>query len=146
MNFFFFPVVILKNTKASKHICLNVSRDVKRDVRNPELYRSVSYDTGQSGDDVAPHLLLILPSGGVQGLDQSCCVANKNGIASSSDDHAQHGEPDIGEALRGLSTVTDAQHVAHRFEYGEGVQLGPGVVLQGDRKKTVKDGRCEGER
>lgn len=93
---------------------------------------------GQCGGDDAPHLLLILPSGGVQGLDQSCGVANKNSIASSSDDHAQHGEPDIGQALRGLSTVTDAQHVAHRFEYGEGVQLGPGVVLQGDKKKQLK--------
>lgn len=73
-------------------------------------------------------------------------MANKNGIAGSSDDHAQHGEPDIGQALRGLATVTDAQHVAHRFEHGEGVELGPGVVLQGDKKKSVKDGRCEGER
>lgn len=91
-----------------------------------------------------PHLLLILPSGGVQGLDQSCCVANKNGIAGRSDDHAQHGEPDVGQALRRLSAVTDAQHVAHGFEYGEGVELGPGVVLQGDKGK--RDGRCEAER
>lgn len=84
----------------------------------------------------SPHLLLILPSGGVQGLDQSCRVANKNGVASGSDDHAQHGEPDIRQALRGLSAVTNAQHVAHRFEYGEGVQLRPGVVLEGEKKKN----------
>lgn len=75
-------------------------------------------------------------------------MADKNGVASGSDDHAQHGEPDIRQALRGLSTVTDAQHVAHRFEYGEGVELRPGVVLQGEEKKkrTVRGGRCEGER
>lgn len=97
---------------------------------------------------MAPHLLLILPSGRVQGLDQSCCVANENGVAGSPDDHAQHGEPDIRQALRGLSTVTDAQHVAHRFEHGEGVELGPGVVLQGDKKKQLKaaDVRVSGDK
>lgn len=75
-------------------------------------------------------------------------MANKNGIAGSSDDHAQHGEPDIGQALRGLATVTDAQHVAHRFEHGEGVELGPGVVLQGDKKNQLKtvDVRVSGDK
>lgn len=65
-------------------------------------------------------------------------MADKDGVASGSDDHAQHGEPDIRQALRGLSAVTDAQHVAHRLEYGEGVELGPGVVLQGEEEKKKK--------
>ncbi len=52
-------------------------------------------DMGQSWFNEAPHLFLVLPSGGVQGLNKSCCMANKNSIASSSYNHTQHGEPDI---------------------------------------------------
>lgn len=90
----------------------------------------------------APHLLLVLPSGRVQGLDERCCVANKHGVASGSNNHTQHGEPDIGQTLRGLAAITDAQHVTHGLEHSEGVELGPGVVLWREerRQQRVKDG------
>lgn len=65
--------------------------NVKHLKSKPESVKT----TGQSRFNAAPHLFLILPSRGVQGLDKSCCMANKNSIASSSYNHTQHGEPDI---------------------------------------------------
>lgn len=84
---------------------------------------------------VTPHLFLILPPGRVQRLDESCCMANENGIAGGSHYHTQHGEPDIREALRGLSAVANAQHVAHCLEHSKGVELRPGIILQREREK-----------
>lgn len=46
-------------------------------------------------ENCAAHLFLILPPGGVQGLDKSRRMTNKNSIASGSYDHTQHGEPDV---------------------------------------------------
>lgn len=85
-----------------------------------------------------PYLFLILTPGGVQGLNQSCCVAYKNSIAGSSYNHTQHSQPDIWQTLGCLSAVTNAQHVAHCLEYGKGVQFRPGVVLSTEKKTNRK--------
>lgn len=85
--------------------------------------------------EMTPHLFLILPPGRVQWLDESCCMANENGIAGSSHYHTQHGEPDIWEAFRGLSAVANAQHVAHCLEHSKGVELRPGIILQRERER-----------
>lgn len=100
--------------KANWHLC---GRESEKKVMNKEVL------------SLTPHLLLILPSGRVQRLDESCCMADENGIAGSSHNHTQHGEPDIREALRGLSAVANAQHVAHCLEHSKGVQLRPGIIL-----------------
>ena len=62
-------------------------------------------------------------------------MADEDGVAGGPYDHTQHGEPDVGEALGGLPPVPDAQHVAHGLEDGEGVELTPGVVLQGEEER-----------
>lgn len=62
-------------------------------------------------------------------------MADENGVTGSSHNHAQHGEPDIREALRGLSAVANAQHVAHCLEHSKGVELGPGIVLWRDKER-----------
>lgn len=57
-------------------------------------------------------------------------MAHEHGIAGGPDDHAQHGDPEVGHADGGLRPVADAQHVAHGLEERVGVLLSPGVVLQ----------------
>lgn len=52
-------------------------------------------------------------------------MADEHGVTGGSHNHAQHGEPDIRHALRGLASIADAQHMAHGLEQGEGVQLAP---------------------
>lgn len=43
-------------------------------------------------------------------------MADEHGIAGGADDHAKHGEPDVGHALGGLTSISNAQHVAHGLE------------------------------
>ena len=78
---------------------------------------------------VPPYLLLVLAPGGVQGLDEGGGMADEHGIAGGTHNHAEHGEPDVRHAHRGLPAIPDAQHVAHGLEEGVGVLLPPGVVL-----------------
>lgn len=77
------------------------------------------------------YLLLVLPPRGVQRLDEGGGVADEHGVARGAHDHAQHRQPDVRHALGRLLPVADAQHVAHGLEEGEGVELAPRVVLQG---------------
>ncbi len=62
-------------------------------------------------------------------------MADEHGVAGGSHDHTEHGQPDVRHALRGLSSVSDAQHVAHGLEEGEGVELAPRVILRERRRK-----------
>lgn len=80
-----------------------------------------------------PYLLLVLASGGVQGLNEGSSVADEHGVAGGAHDHTQHCQPDVSHALRRLPTVPNAQHVAHGLEERKGVQLAPRVILQGHR-------------
>lgn len=66
-------------------------------------------------------------------------MADKHGVAGGSDDHTQHGQPDVGHALRGLSSIANAQHVAHCLKEGEGVELAPGVILWEERSVEGKE-------
>lgn len=52
-------------------------------------------------------------------------MANEHGITGRSHDHTEHGQPNVRHALRGLSAVSNAQHVAHGLEEGERVELAP---------------------
>lgn len=61
-------------------------------------------------------------------------MSDEDGVARGPDNHAEHRQPDIREALRSLSTVTYTQHVTHGFKDGERVQLTPRVVLQRERE------------
>ena len=83
---------------------------------------------------VPAYLLLVLAPGGVQGLDEGGGVADEHGVAGGAHDHAEHGEPDVRHAHRGLPAIPDAQHVAHGLEEGVGVLLSPRVVLWTDAK------------
>lgn len=78
----------------------------------------------------ALYLLLILPAGRVQGLDEGGGVADEHGVTRGAHDHAEHGEPDIRHSLRSLSAVTDAQHVTHGLEESVRVLDAPRVVLK----------------
>lgn len=75
------------------------------------------------------YLFLVLPSGRVQRLDECRCVADKHGVAGGSYDHTEHGQPDVRHALGGLSSISNAQHVAHGLKEGEGVEFAPCVIL-----------------
>lgn len=68
-------------------------------------------------------------------------MADEHGVAGGSDDHTQHGQPDVGHALWSLPAVADAQHVTHGFKEGEGVELAPRVVLQEKRGHITGDGK-----
>lgn len=80
------------------------------------------------------HLFLVLASRRVQRLDQSGGVADKHGVAGGSDDHTEHGEPDVWHALWSLSPISNTQHVAHGFKEGKGIELAPGIILQAQRE------------
>lgn len=64
-------------------------------------------------------------------------MSDEDSVAGCPDNHTEHRQPDIREALRSLSTVTYTQHVTHGFENGERIQLSPRVVLQRERKNTT---------
>lgn len=59
-------------------------------------------------------------------------MADEHGVAGGSHDHAEHGQPDVRHALWRLSSVPNAQHVAHGLEDGKRIELTPRVILQGD--------------
>lgn len=59
-------------------------------------------------------------------------MADEHGVAGGTHNHAEHGEPDVRHAHRGLPAIPDAQHMAHGLEEGVGVLLSPGVVLWTD--------------
>lgn len=77
----------------------------------------------------SPHLLLILPPGGVQGLNECSGMPHKHGEAGGAHDHAEDGEPHICHSNRWIQTVAYAQHVTHGLEESVGVLLTPSVVL-----------------
>lgn len=64
-------------------------------------------------------------------------MSDEDSVAGCPDNHTEHRQPDIREALRSLSTVTYTQHVTHGFENGERIQLSPRVILQRERKNTT---------
>jgi len=66
-------------------------------------------------------------------------VSDEHGVAGGPDDHAEHGQPDVRHALRRLASVSDAQHVTHGLKEGEGVELGPRVVLFGGGETGGED-------
>lgn len=66
-------------------------------------------------------------------------MADEHGVAGGSDDHTEHGQPDVRHALRRLSSIPNAQHVAHGLEEGEGVELAPRVILEGEMKGGERD-------
>lgn len=78
---------------------------------------------------ISTHLLLVLPSGRVQGLDQRRGVAHEHGVAGSTHNHAEDGQPHVCHAHWGVHAVANTQHVAHSFEKCVGVLLSPRVVL-----------------
>ena len=84
------------------------------------------------------HLLLVLPTGGVQRLDECGGVTHEHGIAGGAHDHAEDGEPHVRHAHRWVHAVPDTQHVAHGFEQGVGVLLSPCVVLDGGREEEKR--------
>lgn len=86
-----------------------------------------------------PHLLLVLPSGWVQRLDECGCMADEHGVAGGSNDHTEHGEPDVWHALRRLSSISNAQHVAHGLKEGKGIELAPWVILLGETEGRQRD-------
>ena len=65
-------------------------------------------------------------------MDESGSVSDEHGVAGGTNDHAQHGNPQVGHADGCPGTIPYAQHVAHGFEEGIRVLLTPGVVLQGE--------------
>lgn len=79
------------------------------------------------------HLFLVLPSWGVQWLDQSSGVAHKHGVARGAHNHTQHGDPQVRHADGRPGAVPDAKHVAHGFEEGVRVLLAPGDILKGHK-------------
>lgn len=75
------------------------------------------------------YLLLILPMGRIQGLDQVGGIAQEHGIAGGANNHADHCEPDVSWSLRCLSTISNTQHMAHGHKNGIGVLDIPSGIL-----------------
>lgn len=64
-------------------------------------------------------------------------MADEHGVTGGANDHAEHGEPDVGHALGGLTSISNTQHVAHGLKERKGVELAPRVVLPGKEIKSV---------
>lgn len=56
-------------------------------------------------------------------------MADEHGVAGGSYDHTEHRQPDVRHTLWGLSSIADAQHVAHGLKEGEGVEFAPRIIL-----------------
>lgn len=52
-------------------------------------------------------------------------MTDEHGVTGGSDNHTEHGQPDVRHALWGLSSIANAQHVAHGLKEGKGVELAP---------------------
>ena len=63
-------------------------------------------------------------------------MANKHGIAGGPNDHAEHGNPEVGHADGRLCAIADTQHVDHGFEERIGILLSPRIVLKHERKEN----------
>lgn len=79
-------------------------------------------------------------------MDESSGVTNEDGVAGGSYDHAEHGQPYIGQTLRSLTAVTYTEHMTHRLKHGKGVQLTPRVILQREREREQNRKSKETER
>lgn len=66
-------------------------------------------------------------------------MADEHGIAGGSYDHTEHRQPDVRHTLWGLSSIADAEHVAHGLKEGEGVELTPRVILQEERRREKNE-------
>lgn len=102
-------------------------------ICSPSFKYSLSFIPHMNGFS---YLLLVLATRRVQRLDESSGMANEDGVAGGSYDHAEHGEPYIRQTLWSLTAITYAEHVTHCLKHGKGVQLTPCVILQ--RKKERK--------
>lgn len=66
-------------------------------------------------------------------------MADEDGVAGGSYDHAEHGQPYIRQTLWSLAAVTYTQHVTHRLKHSKGVQLTPCVILQRGEREREKN-------
>ncbi len=57
-------------------------------------------------------------------------MTDEHGVAGRAHDHAEHREPDVRHSLWSMSTVTDAQHVAHGLKQCKRVLDAPRVILK----------------
>lgn len=71
-------------------------------------------------------------------------MTDEHGIAGGADDHAQHGEPYVRHAHRGLLPVANAQHVTHGLEQSIGILLPPGVILERQTERQTDTDRVTG--
>lgn len=68
-------------------------------------------------------------------MDESGGVADEDGVAGGSYDHAEHRQPNIRQTLRSLTAITYTEHMTHGLKHGKGVQLTPSVILQRERER-----------
>lgn len=66
----------------------------------------------------------------IEGLDQVSCMTQEHGIAGGPNNHADHGEPNVAEALWRVSSISYTQHVTHGHKQGVGVLYVPGSILR----------------
>jgi len=57
-------------------------------------------------------------------------MSEEKSVTRRTADHAEHGEPHVGQGLWRKPTVSDTQHVWHGFEEGPRVLFQPKRVLQ----------------
>jgi len=57
-------------------------------------------------------------------------VTDEHGVAGGTGQHTDHGQPDVGRALRRVPTIADTKHVRQRLEQCPRVLLVPVGSLQ----------------
>lgn len=93
------------------------------------MYSSTCFTYGQAGRGIkfrrSPgvvirslifYLLAVLSSRGIERLNEIRRVAEEKSVTRRTADHAEHGEPHVGQGLWRKPTVPDTQHVRHGFE------------------------------
>lgn len=76
------------------------------------------------------YLLAVLSSRGIERLNEIRRVSEEKSVTRCAADHAEHGEPHVGQGLWRKPTVPDTQHVRHGFEESPRVLFQPKRVLQ----------------
>lgn len=75
------------------------------------------------------YLFSILSTWRIQTLNQIGRMPQEQGVTCSTRNHRQHRQPHVGQRLGRKTSITDAQHVRHRFEQRPWVLFQPERLL-----------------
>jgi len=87
------------------------------------------------------NLFAVESFGRVERLDERGGVTDEQRVANGAGQHADHGQPDVRQALGRVSAVADTQHVRQRLEQRPRILFGPVCQLYNAPQRQLTDNR-----